>query len=94
MRVLVCGCYGGFELSDEFLEAYPQFSESCYYDEDFRTDSELIQAVEDFGLERASDDDCHLVLVDVPDEATDMVISEYDGLESVYYVLDGRIHEA
>lgn len=30
----------------------------------------------------------------IPDDATDFMIQEYDGSETVYYVQDGKIHEA
>lgn len=33
-------------------------------------------------------------VVEIPDEATDYLITEYDGAESVYYVLNGKIHHA
>ena len=32
-----------------------------------------------------------LVVEEIPDTATDYMISEYDGAEEVYYVLDGKI---
>jgi hypothetical protein len=32
-----------------------------------------------------------LVVVEIPDNATDWNIEEYDGLETVIYVLNGRI---
>lgn len=30
----------------------------------------------------------------IPDEATDTMLSDYDGFETIYYVLDGKIHVA
>lgn len=34
----------------------------------------------------------HLIVVEIPDESTDYYIEDYDGVESVIYVVDGKIH--
>ena len=34
-----------------------------------------------------------LVILDIPDEATDWMIVDYDGAERIIYVLDGKLHE-
>lgn len=33
-----------------------------------------------------------LKVVEIPDEATDCQLVEYDGCEGVFYVLDGKLH--
>ena len=33
-------------------------------------------------------------VVDIPDESTDYLITDYDGIETLYYVLDGKIRVA
>lgn len=33
-----------------------------------------------------------LMVVEIPDNATDWELDEYDGLESIIYVADGKIH--
>ena len=33
-----------------------------------------------------------LKVVEIPEEATDWEINEYDGLESITYVVDGKLH--
>ena len=54
---------------------------------DDRTNSELIQFVEDWPTLCGD-----LKVVIIPDSATDWEINEYDGLESVIYVEDGKIY--
>lgn len=90
MKVLFNNCYGGFGFSKAFLETH-----SVIQDRDCdRTSPELIKMVEDFGFEQASSNFSALAIALVPDEATDWWIDEYDGYESVYYVLDGKRHVA
>lgn len=44
--------------------------------------------------EGVSGESAKLVVVDIPDEATDYIVQEYDGMESVIYVVDGIIYFA
>lgn len=90
MKVLFNNCYGGFNFSKAFIEAHPEIK--C--GECSRTSPELIKMVEDFGLERASNNFSAMAIAFVPDKATDWWIDEYDGYEFVYYVLDGKRHRA
>ena len=61
------------------------------YDEDQRTNPILIEMVErDAG---AANGRCaELKVVEIPDNATDWELDEYDGAESIIYVTDGKIH--
>lgn len=90
MKVLFNNCYGGFKFSKAFMKAHPEIEGKEYS----CTSPELIKMVEDFGLEQASDNFSALAVAEVPDEATDWWIDEYDGYESVYYVIDGKRHMA
>lgn len=90
MKVLFNNCYGGFKFSKAFMKAHPEIKDREYV----RTDPEFIKMVEDFGLEQASDNFSAMAIAFVPDEATDWWVDEYDGYESVYYVLDGKRHAA
>lgn len=88
MKLVVNECYGGFELSEkarEMLGVNP-------YDIE-RNDPKLVQIVEELG-EKASGSFANLQVVEIPDEATDFDISEYDGVETVIYVVDGKIKYA
>lgn len=90
MKVLFNNCYGGFGFSKAFIKAHPEIE----YEDYPRTAPELIKMVEDFGFEQASNNFSALAVAEIPDKATDWWINEYDGYESVYYVLDGKRHAA
>lgn len=89
MKVVINVNFGGFSLPKEFCEKYNvnRFSDIS------RTDKRLVDFVE-------SHDNCvkvrcgKLVVVKIPENATDYTIFEYDGAETVYYALDGKIYEA
>lgn len=84
MKLVINGTYGGYGLyvADEFRALVEKY-------EDERTAPELIAFVE------KHPDDCgDLEVVEIPDESTDYIINEYDGAETVYYVVDGKIHFA
>lgn len=90
MKFVLNKCYGGFSLSEEACEAL-----GCrpytYADHDLRTNPELIGIVEKLG-EDACGYHAELWIVEVPDEITDWEINEYDGMENVIYVLNGKLH--
>lgn len=90
MKVLFNNCYGGFGFSKAFIEVCPKIK----HRECLRTNPDIIKAIEDFGLDRASNNFSAIAIALVPDEATDWWIDKYDGWESVYYILDGKRHEA
>lgn len=94
MKVVINRCYGGFSLSIEFMEAYPQFEEydhSWYDEKDKRTDPNFISALESFGLEKANGHCANLKIVELSNNTTDWEIDEYDGSESIIYVIGGKI---
>ena len=87
MKIVINSCYGGFSLSEEAVNALGLRDSHDYV---ARTDKKLIELIE-------SGMDCNgrfadLEVVEIPDEATDWEISEYDGCEEIIYVLDGLIH--
>jgi hypothetical protein len=89
MKIVINREYGGFSLPEEFCT---QYNMERYEDID-RTDERLINFVEDNGGEVKVF--CGtLEITEIPDTATDWEIFEYDGLETVIYVLDGKIHHA
>lgn len=84
MKVVLNSNYGGFKLPKEIVEKWGR--DSRYdYDEEDRFDDELIAYVE----QHEGKDD--LVVGEIPDEATDYRLYEYDGLEWGIYVIDGLI---
>ena len=86
MKIVINVRYGGFSLPTEFCEKYHMDR----YDDIKRTDERLINFVESYenGVEVPFG---KLVVEEIPDTVTDYMISEYDGAEEIYYVLDGKI---
>lgn len=86
MKIAINACYGGWELSKDFLKKYPQFKEECG-----RDDVEFINCLEEFGLKEASGKYSKIVIAEISNEATDFIIEEYDGYETIIYVVNGVI---
>ena len=87
MKLVINGCFGGFSLPEGFCEKYG--FESCYVDI-ARDDERLVQWMEEHPEDEGVCTD--LQIVEIPDEATDYHIDEYDGFETVVYVVDGKLH--
>lgn len=83
MKVVLNGRYGGFRLGEGFVREY--CFDSPYADIE-RNDSRLVAWVENH-----PDDNPNLRIAEIPDNATDYMINEYDGLESVIMVIDGKL---
>jgi hypothetical protein len=87
MRIVINVCYGGFHAPDHITKKYNRFEIN-------RTDADLVRWVE----ENANNDGIakcgrlsELMVVDIPNEATDYDILEYDGMESVICVINGKL---
>lgn len=86
MKVVINACFGGFAVNDKIAKQY--FDGNCYRIK--RTNATLINLIES-GID--CNDSCSLLkVVDIPDNATDWRIIEYDGAEYVIYVVDGKMH--
>ena len=86
MKIVINGDFGGFGcgVANEFED----FVREYYWEGDKgRTSPELVEFVETHPNECGD-----LVIVVIPDEATDWEIDEYDGNESVTYVVNGKIY--
>lgn len=81
--------WGGFALPKEFCGQYWYNR----YDDIERTHMGLIDFVQAHGGEYKGDG-VILRAVEIPDEATDWEMNEYDGFETITYVVDGKIHHA
>lgn len=86
MKIVINDCYGGYGLSEEFLDKYGK-----EFIERERNDPELIAAIEEFGEIEASDEYACLSIVEIPDDCTDYHIHEYNGEESVIFVRNGKL---
>lgn len=90
MKIIINECFGGFSVNDNIVKMLNL--ESGYDLKDDRTNAKLIELIES-GV-NVNSEYSDLVVVDIPDDATDYVIEEYDGWESILYVLDGKIKRA
>lgn len=89
IKMVLNKCYGGFGLSEE---ARKVLDVDWLGDLD-RTDARLVEMVED-DPEAVRGSFAKLQVVSLPDETTDYHIDEYDGFETVTYVLNGKLHWA
>lgn len=84
MKYVINQAYGGYSLPEDFCGIYG--IEDPWDDYDlYRKDDRLIKYVE----EHPSGD---LKVMEIPDNATDWERLEYDGMESIIVVIDGKIH--
>lgn len=88
MKIVINDCYGGFSLPKEFCKKY---NVDEFDDEVERTDERLVSFVESRG--RVKERYSMLIVVEIPDNATDYMITEYDGAEGIIYVVDGKLEE-
>lgn len=84
MKIVLNRAYGGYHLPHPYAEA----KDLNFYDDSFevRTDPDLIEYV------TAHSHETDLKVIEFPDEATDYDVLEYDGLETLIYVLDGHLY--
>jgi len=87
MKIVYNSDYGGFSWPYEICQKFGIHGND--YDHDNRTNPDIIAALEEY-LSRRHDTD--LCVADIPDEATDWMVYDYDGVETIYYVLDGMIY--
>ena len=87
MKIVINTCFGGFSLPTEFCKKYNMEP----YDDIERTDERLVSFIESRG--RIREGCTMLVVKEIPDNATDYMITEYDGAEGIIYVVDGKLEE-
>lgn len=92
MKLVVNRCYGGFSLPDDVVKELG-YKDTYDYDVNWnlRGDLRLIKMIEE-NPKRFVGNYSELKVVEIPDNATDYEIDEYDGAESVTYVVDGKLH--
>lgn len=84
VKMVINGDFGGFGIG-----VAEEFEDFVYKYQDDRFALELVKFVEEHP-EKCGD----LVVVGISEGFTDYYIEEYDGSESVIYVLDGELHWA
>lgn len=93
MKIVINKCFGGFCVSEWLcrlwnIEYNDSRSSYDFNSIDMRTSPAFIELVKKFGNKM----DSNLKVVDIPNEATDFMIDEYDGLERIIAVVDGKLH--
>lgn len=91
MLIVLNKCWGGFSLSAQAAEVLGLDSG---YSDISPTDPALIALIQEHGSEWVSGRFAHLCIVEIPDEATDWEKNEYDGMESITYVVGGKLYHA
>ena len=89
MKFVLNKCFGGFSVSDWAVE---QLGLKSAYDAE-HDDPNLIELVEKFP-DKVSGRHAELTVVNLPDNCTDYELDDYDGIESITYVVDGKIYHA
>ena len=93
MKVIFNDCFGMFNWNDAALLYFEKhgYDEMACYEYENRTNPVFVEYVEKHKI-RCNGTDLELAII--PENATDWWIDEYDGLEKVWYVLDGKRHSA
>ncbi len=86
MKLVINTTFGGFCLPDEFCKLHGLER----WDDVLRDQPELVSYVEARGQVYTFGG--RLEVVEIPKEATDWELNQYDGLESITYVVDGKLH--
>ena len=82
MKIVINANFGGYgcDVSEQYVDLVDRY-------EGDRTNPELVAFVENHP------DDCgDLAIMTIPDNATDWDIQDYDGCETLIYVVDGKIY--
>lgn len=88
MKLVINRCFGGFGISDKAAKELN--IENTVLHKFFRTDERLISLVEQ-DSKSASSNYAKLCVVEIPDNATDYEIADYDGCEEIIAVVDGKL---
>ena len=90
MTLVLNKSYGGFSVPSAFVSKYHLDWDTV--DEIERNDPRLVEFVRKHANSKGRLNS--LALVEIPDDSTDYEINEYDGYESVIYVLNGKLYHA
>lgn len=94
MTFILNKCYGGWGLSGFACEKLGLTDEYDYNREDELMVDALASLIAEFGSQKCSGSFAKLAVVSIPDNVTDWEIDEYDGIESITYVVDGKLYHA
>lgn len=88
MKYVINKDYGGFNVDESWLDDH-NINLDTFADE-LRAHPMIIEAIEN-GDEDIDGIGASLKVVEIPDNATDWELDEYDGWESIIAVVDGKI---
>ena len=88
MKYVINNNYGGYEVPEEVqkLTGLKTWDAS----DEARTNQVFI----DWVMKHQNDPECDLCVVEVPEEATDTYLYDYDGVETMLVVINGKIEVA
>ena len=89
MKMILNKRYGGFSVNNKWAKI---LGVRPYETEKLRYNDTLIKAIEDG--ENVNGGASLLKVITIPDETTDFKLTEYDGIESIVYVVGGKLHWA
>ena len=89
MKIVVNITYGGFNVPKAIEEEL--YKKYGYENDSLRTAPELIEWLENHNNEYKAGFGTHIVVEEIPETATDWLIEEYDGIETIFYVINGKI---
>ena len=94
MKLVIYGSYGGFGIPEELKDHFKKLlgNEFWQYESSMeksmkRSGKEVVRTDEKF-IEYVRKNGLPFAIVNIPANATDYMINEYDGFETVYYVLE------
>ena len=88
MEIVLNSCFGGFSLSEIACKKLGLINP---YAPIGRTDPRLIECVRTLG-EEANGNCASLRIVEIPNDCTDWEINDYDGVETITYVVGGQLY--
>lgn len=92
MTFVLNKCYGGWSLSQFAMEKLGLNTPYPFLTDDLVDN--VIALIKAYGSDLISGTHARLKIVEIPDNCTDYEINEYDGIETITYVVDGKIHHA
>ena len=92
MTFILNKCYGGWSISDFAMKQLGL--DSNYPDMDEVDEKKLAELINEYGSEKCSGHSAKLKVIEIPDNATDWDIEDYDGIERIVYVVDGKLNYA
>ena len=85
-------CYGGWSLSEQAAEILGL--DTRYPELDSAMTEKVANLIREHGSEFVSGRCARLRVVELPDNFTDYEVNEYDGIETITYVVDGKLYHA